>query len=68
MNIREYQIHMSERLIELLTHKDDYDRDIWNLEYMITQIEPHSLNWRHGCARSLEKAIAALKKEKEETL
>lgn len=41
-----------------------YDPDIWNLEYMITQIMPYSTNWRSGCIRSLRKAINALKEEK----
>lgn len=64
MNVHKYQIYMSERAIDLLTHKDDYDPDIWDLEYMITQIQPFSMNWRSGCIRSLKKAIAVLKKER----
>lgn len=63
MDEREYRIRMSERANYLLIHKSDYDPDVWNLEYVITQIQPHSPNWRSGCIRSLKKAIDALKKE-----
>lgn len=64
MDKQKYRIRMNERAIELLMHKDEYDPDIWNLEYMITQIMPYSTNWRSGCIRSLRKAINALKEEK----
>ena len=65
MDEQMYRIRMNERAIELLMHKDEYDPDIWNLEYMITQIMPYSTNWRSGCIRSLRKAINTLKEEKE---
>ena len=64
MDEQKYRIRMNERAIELFMHKDEYDPDIWNLEYMITQIMPYSTNWRSGCIRSLRKAINALKEEK----
>ena len=64
MDEQKYRIRMNERAIELLMHKDEYDPDIWNLEYMITQIMPYSTNWRSGCIRSLRKAINTLKEEK----
>lgn len=64
MDEQKYRIRMNERAIELIMHKDEYDPDIWNLEYMITQIMPYSTNWRSGCIRSLRKAINALKEEK----
>ena len=64
MDEQKYRIRMNERAIELLMHKDEYDPDIWNLEYMITQIMPYSTNWRSGCIRSLRKAINSLKEEK----
>ena len=64
MDKQKYRIRMNERAIELLMHKDEYDPDIWNLEYMITQIMPYSTNWRSGCIRSLRKAINSLKEEK----
>lgn len=63
MDEQKYRIRMNERAIELLMHKDEYDPDIWNLEYMITQIMPYSTNWRSGCIRSLRKAINTLKEE-----
>lgn len=63
MDEQKYRIRMNERAIELLMHKDEYDPDIWNLEYAITLI-PHSTNWRSGCIRSLRKAIEVLKEEK----
>ena len=63
MNEQKYRIRMNERAIELLMHKDEYDPDIWNLEYMITQIMPYSTNWNSGCIRSLRKAINTLKKK-----
>lgn len=64
MNEQMYRIHMNARAFELLKHKDEYDPDIWNLEYAITLI-PYSTNWRSGCIRSLRKAINTLKEEKE---
>ena len=64
MDEQKYRIRMNERAIELLMHKDEYDPDIWNLEYMITQIMPYSTNWNSGCIRSLRKAINTLKEEK----
>lgn len=64
MDEQKYRIRMNERAIELIMHKDEYDPDIWNLEYMITQIMPYSTNWRSGCIRSLRKAINTLKEEK----
>ena len=44
MDEQKYRIRMNERAIELLMRKDEYDPDIWNLEYMITQIMPYSTN------------------------
>lgn len=64
VDVKQYQIRMSQRAIDLLIHVDDYDPDIWNLEYMITQIRPFSPYWRSGCVRSLRKAIRALKEER----
>ena len=64
MDEKKYRIRMCERALELLKHKDEYDPDIWNLEYMITQIAPYSRSWRMGNVRSLKRAIKALKEEK----
>lgn len=60
MNVNQYQIRMNQRALDLLIHADNYDPDVWNLEYMITQIRPFSPYWRSGCVRSLRKAIRAL--------
>lgn len=64
MDTKEYRLKMSQRALELILTRDRYDPDVWNLEYMITQIQPHSPNWRGGCIRSLRRAIEALKEEK----
>lgn len=57
----------SQLRIDLLTGVID-DKDIWNLEYMITEIAPGSYAWRCGHIRSLQRAINALKRENQDKL
>jgi hypothetical protein len=42
------------------------DPDIWNLEYMITEIGYGSFAWRSGQIRTLRRAIRALERENKE--
>ncbi len=59
------QLLRQERLLRSYPEKPGIDRDIWNLEYMITQIRPGSRSWRSGHIRSLRRAIQVLKLMKE---
>lgn len=63
MKKSEYKQKQLERQCELLT-AFDLDPDIWNLEWMLTEIQPGSLEWQRGYKRSLRRAIKALKQEK----
>ena len=68
-NAAEYQRKQLERqsgLLKELNAGAVKDRDIWNLEMMITNIQPHSLAWRSGYIKSLRRAIHALEKENRE--
>lgn len=42
------------------------DPDIWNLEYMITEIGYGSFAWRSGQIRTIRRAIRALERENRE--
>ncbi len=67
MNRAEYERKRVFRQGELLKNCPEgpgIDRDIWNLEYMITEIRPGSLSWRNGHIQSLRRAIQALEREK----
>ena len=67
MNYYEYrkkQLVRQNELLKFFPEEPGIDRDIWNLEYMLTEIRPGSLAWRSGYIRSLRRAIRALKKEK----
>ena len=69
MDKREYRKKSLKRQDELLRIAEEgieYDPDIWNLEYMITEISPGSIAWRSGYIRSLRRAIRALKRENKE--
>lgn len=57
-------VKQSELLQKHLSLQDD-DKDIWNLEYMITTITPYSRYWNMGVIRSLRRAIKALERENE---
>lgn len=68
MDVAKYRLDQLEKQAKLL-QKDVLglikDRDIWNLEYMITEIRPYSRAWRSGHIKSLKRAIKALERENE---
>lgn len=51
------QLKRQERLLRERWDGLDRDPDIWNLEYIITQISPGSTAWRMGQIRSLRRPI-----------
>lgn len=63
--LRKKQIKEQEKLLREKLELRVSDADIWNLKWLITQIQPGSRNWNIGCIRSLRKAIKALEKENE---
>lgn len=70
MDVAKYRLDQREKQAELL--KKDVlgqvkDQDIWNLEYMVTEIAPYSMAWRSGYIKSLKRAIKALERENEST-
>lgn len=69
MTKKEYlrkQLVRRDELLRSFPEEPGIDRDIWNLEYMLTEIRPGSSAWRSGYVRSLRRAIRALKREKKE--
>ena len=66
MNERKYRLEQCQRALELSRMSElpkGWDRDVWNLEYLLTSISPHSRYWRLGIMRSIKRAIQAIKKE-----
>ncbi len=63
IEFRRKQLARRMELLEMATNGTVIDRDVWNLEYMITNIGQHSDHWRLGCIRSLRRAIKALERE-----
>ena len=46
-----------------MTEGTIYQKDIWNLMYLITDITPYGMLWRWGFVRSLRKAIRLIRNE-----
>lgn len=63
---RQKQLVRQDELLRSFPEEPGIDRDIWNLEYILTEIRPGSLAWRRGYIRSLHLAIRALEREKKE--
>ena len=57
------QIKRQSDLLKKKWNGEAGDPDIWNLEYMITEIRPGSRAWNSGFIRSLRRAIKALERE-----
>ena len=63
---RKKQLERQRQLLDDMVKGVDYDPDIWNLKYMLTEIAPGSRAWRSGYIRSLRRAIRALERENKE--
>lgn len=65
MNEMDWQCKQLGERTKLLHEDDPIDerqKDIWNLKWMKANIGYMSIDYRSGCYRSLEHAIAALEK------
>ena len=60
------QIKRQSDLLKKRWNGEEGDPDVWNLEYMITEIRPGSNAWNRGFIRSLRRAIKALERENQE--
>jgi hypothetical protein len=68
MNVNHYIRKQNERRMDLIRHtpKDtasSYEKAIWNIELIICDIKPYSLDWRLGKVKSLKLAIKLLNEE-----
>ena len=61
------QIERQSDLLKKRWNGEEGDPDVWNLEYMITEIRPGSRAWNRGVIRSLRRAIKALEREGRES-
>ncbi len=67
LEYRKWQLSKQNDLLRNYPDKPGIDRDIWNLEYMITQISPGSPAWRSGHIGTLRRAIQALECQRQKT-